>query len=86
MISNVGLSANSTHAPERLDLLPKLVRQYFNTEIYELTAPYKHPKYLFADVDFKKKCKEKTEGTKKDKFLMFFERIKIRTKKKKLKK
>lgn len=81
MISNVGLSANSTHAPERLDLLPKLVRQYFNTEIYELTSPYKHPKYLFADVVFKQKCNLKIKGTRWQRFLMFFERILLKLKK-----
>ncbi|MBQ9735285.1 MAG: hypothetical protein IJV96_00680 [Clostridia bacterium] len=80
MICNVGLSANSTHAPESLEWLPQKIWQYFNTPTYDVEFPLKHPKYMIPDIAFEKKCVIKRRGTKKERFFMLFERIKLKIK------
>ena len=82
MICNVGLSQNSTHAPENIELLPKKVREYFNTETYDLSLPLNHPKYMIPDVEYEQKCFLKRHGTKKERFFMLFERISLKIKRK----
>jgi hypothetical protein len=81
MISNVGISENSTHAPGQLSELPKKVQKYFNTKTYELELPLKHPKYIIADSSYYDACKLFNEGTRKEKLQMFMERVMIKIKK-----
>ena len=81
MIGNVGLDANSTHAPEDIKLLPKKVREFFNNYSRELTFPLKHPKYIINDVGYGKSVYKKIHGTKSERFFMFFERVYLKIKK-----
>lgn len=83
MICNVGLDVNSTHAPDDIEKLPKKVREYFNTPIYEFEGELKHPKYVFPDVEYIKKCREKRKGTFRERMGMAFDRVKLKLKKKK---
>jgi hypothetical protein len=80
MICNVGLSKNSTHAPENLELLPKKVREYFHTPTYDIEFPLKHPKYMLRDIEFENQCVLKRRGTKKERFFMLFERVALKIK------
>ena len=81
MISNVGISENSTHAPGELSQLPKKVQRYFNTKTYELEFPLKHPKYIIADASFYDACRLFNVGTKKEQVQMFIERVILKIKK-----
>ena len=58
LISNVGIDANSTHAPAEIKMLPKKARNFFNIKSYELEFPLKAPPYVIADEVFRKRCKE----------------------------
>lgn len=80
LIGNVGLDTNSTHAPEELEALPKRVRQFFNNPARELEFPLKHPKYVISDVEYRKLCDLKLNGTKTDRFFMMFERAFLKLK------
>lgn len=59
LITNVGIDANSTHAPGDIKTLPKKVQSFFDIRNYELTFPLKSPPYVIADRVFAKKCAEK---------------------------
>lgn len=80
MIHNIGLSPNSTHAPEELEMLPKRVREFFNNTARELEFPLKHPKYFISDVDYRRLCDIKLHGSKADRFFMLFERAFLKLK------
>ena len=54
LISNIGCTAESTHAAE-LKNLPKGIRRIFNMNTYELEFPLKHAKYVIPDVNYEKK-------------------------------
>lgn len=54
MISNTGLSENSTHAADSLKKIPKRLRQLFFMKTYELDFPLKHPKYIVEDIEYKR--------------------------------
>lgn len=81
MISNVGISDNSTHAPGQLSELPKKVQKYFNTKTYDLEFPLKHPKYIIADTAYYDACRLFNVGTKKEQLQMFVERVMLKIKK-----
>ncbi len=48
MISNVGLGANSTHAPEKLEEVGSTSKVFF-METHEYSGSLKHPHYMAAD-------------------------------------
>lgn len=50
MITNIGLTCDSTHAVNNLKKLDRKTRQYFNMERYEMTFPLKDPKYVIEDL------------------------------------
>ena len=74
MVSNVGLSVNSTHAPDSFDKLPRMNRQFFGAATYELSFPLTHPMYMIDDVSYYDKCSKKIKGNCVEKLLAFFER------------
>lgn len=49
MISNIGISAESTHGAKDIRLLTKSGRSVFNMQTYEMKFPLKHPKYILED-------------------------------------
>ncbi len=53
MISNIGITANSTHSVSDIRLLPKGIRRIFHMETYELDFPLKHPPYVIDDTEFR---------------------------------
>lgn len=54
MISNIGCSADSSHA-DALQVLPRGIRRVFNMELHEMAFPMKHPKFVIPDIDYEKK-------------------------------
>lgn len=52
MISNVGASANATHAPDNIAELPKDVQQCFIEKVHEVEFPLKHPPYIIEDYHY----------------------------------
>ena len=81
LIRNIGLDANSTHAPEDLNLLPKKVQEFFKNEEQELSFPLVAPNYVLNDVEYGELCKAKLHGTKVQRFFMLFERAFLKIKK-----
>jgi len=55
LISNIGISANSTHAVDSLKKIPKKVRRIFYMKRYEIDFPLQHPKYVVNDLYYEKK-------------------------------
>lgn len=53
LVSNVGLTADSTHFSSTLQTLPKGVRRMFTMRRFELEFPLKHPRYVMENVDYK---------------------------------
>lgn len=49
MITNIGLTADSTHAVDNIKKLPKKTQAYFNMPTYKVEFPLKHPKYIIED-------------------------------------
>lgn len=54
MISNIGSTSNATNA-DSLDQLPKGIRIAFNSPVYEVSFPLKHPVVIAPDMYFAKK-------------------------------
>lgn len=54
LISNIGISANATHASASMELYPKGIRRVFYMRTHELEFPLKHPKYIIEDVAYGK--------------------------------
>lgn len=52
MVENIGLSKNSTHAPDNLAELPKDIRVLFETTSQEIQFPLKHPPYIIEDYHY----------------------------------
>lgn len=52
MVENVGLSVNSTHAPDNIEELPKAIRIMFETPAKEISFPLKHPPYVIEDYHY----------------------------------
>lgn len=52
LISNIGLTADSAHAVDSINKLPKRLRQVFFAPIYSMDAPLVHPKFVVDDQYF----------------------------------
>jgi len=55
MISNIGISADSTHSADSLTKLPRGIRRMFNMNVYEMDKKIKHPKYVICDNEYRRK-------------------------------
>ena len=55
MISNVGITDDSTHFAGSLKTLPRGYRRIFTMGRHELTFPLRHPKYVMEDVTYKER-------------------------------
>lgn len=54
LICNIGVGNDAEHG-DSLKRLPKVIRQVYHMEAYELEFPLKHAKYLIPDEDYEKK-------------------------------
>lgn len=52
LITNIGLTADSTHAVNNLNKLPKRTRAYFNAPLIPMKFPLKHPKFVVEDWNY----------------------------------
>ena len=52
LITNIGLTADSTHAVNNLNKLAKRTRMYFNAPLIPMEFPLKHPKYVVEDWNY----------------------------------
>ena len=55
MISNIGITEDSTHNVNDIRKLPKGIRWIFNMKRYELEFPLKHPKYVMENKEYRRK-------------------------------
>lgn len=52
LISNIGISENSTHSANSLDKHPKGLRRVFFMKTHNVEFPLSHPKYVIEDVAY----------------------------------
>ena len=52
LITNIGLTADSTHAVNNLNKLSKRTRAYFNAPLIPMEFPLKHPKFVIDDWNY----------------------------------
>lgn len=50
LITNIGLTADSTHASANIKTMPKGIQRVFNMKTYDMCFPLKHPKYIINDL------------------------------------
>ena len=55
LVSNVGLTADSTHFSAELQTMPHRLRRIFTMPCHELQWPLRHPKYVIENVDYKER-------------------------------
>ena len=55
LVSNVGLTADSTHFSAALQTIPHRLRRIFTMPCHELQWPLCHPKYVIENVDYKER-------------------------------
>ena len=55
LVSNVGLTADSTHFSAELQTMPHRLRRIFTMPCHELQWPLCHPKYVIENVDYKER-------------------------------
>jgi hypothetical protein len=55
LISNIGISENSTHSVNSIDKFPRGLRRVFYMKTYNIEFPLSHPKYVIDDVAYNKK-------------------------------
>ena len=55
MISNVGLTGDSTHASSSLKMIPKGLQRVFYMKTYDIEFPLSHPSVIYRDDEFDKK-------------------------------
>ena len=58
LVSNKGLTKNSTHSDTKTFLLPRSMRKLFYMPTPELSWPLKHPKYVYENVEYTKQVKK----------------------------
>lgn len=55
MITNIGISEETTHSVSDIRLVPKRIRRLFYMKRYEIEFPLKHPKVIVQDKEFERK-------------------------------
>lgn len=55
LVTNVGLTQNSTHSNATKKYLPKITQSLFDMKTYELEFPLKHPEYVVVNEDYFKR-------------------------------
>ena len=62
LITNIGLTADSTHAVNNLNKLAKRTRAFFNAPLIPMEFPLKHPKYVVEDWSYHDLVLKKFKG------------------------
>lgn len=75
MITNVGLTGDSTHALNDIRKLPRATQKLFNMKTYPLEFPITHPKYIIDDADYAHEVGIAMGGTGIQKYFRRFEGI-----------
>ena len=57
LVSNIGLTQNSTHSNTTKKYLPKVTQNLFEMQTYELEFPLNHPKHVLINESYFKKVK-----------------------------
>lgn len=52
LMSNIGLTAESTNSPSNIKLIPHGLRPLYRLKLYEMELPLKHPKYVMEDIEY----------------------------------
>ena len=55
LISNIGISQNTTHSVSDLKMIPRGLKKIFFMPTYEIEFPLKHPTFIIEDLLYKKK-------------------------------
>ena len=55
LVSNIGMTADSTHFSAQLDTMPRRLRRIFTMQRYELQFPLRHPRYVIENVAYKER-------------------------------
>ncbi len=55
MVTNVGLTGESTHASSNIKMIPKGLQKIFFMKTYEMSWPLRHPKCIYCDDAFDRK-------------------------------
>lgn len=83
LISNIGITSNSTHSVSDISMIPKGIRRIFYMKTYELAFPLKHPPYVIDDVEFRNRINRiMANGHPMVKFYRRIESVMLRIKKK----
>lgn len=72
LISNIGLTNESTHAVNSIDKLSKATQKLFFKQTYELSFPLKHPEYVIRNIQYEKEHKKLVGG---NTFILLFRKI-----------
>ena len=52
LVSNIGMTVDSTHSHTEVALLPKSQQKIFNNPVHQLQFPLKHPPYVVPDFEY----------------------------------
>jgi hypothetical protein len=55
MVSNIGFTEGSIHAPDNINKLPRGIQKLFNMKTYEYEFPLRHPDYVIKDIYYERK-------------------------------
>jgi len=55
MVTDIGMTANATHAIAKSKCLPKVQRDMFNMEAFDVAFPLNEPKHIVADMNYMEK-------------------------------
>lgn len=58
LISNIGLTADSTHGVDDIRKLSRGIQRVFKLKAYELDFPLQHPQYIIRDVKYEEKVRK----------------------------
>lgn len=64
LVSNIGLTDDSTHAVDSLRKLDKATQKLFFKKTFELDFPLKHPKYVIRNLEYERIHRKITGGNK----------------------
>lgn len=63
LITNIGLTTESSHATNDIKKLSRKTQQYFNAPVYKMVFPLKHPKYMIEDRIYFEEVRKKYKTT-----------------------
>ena len=63
LITNIGLTADSTHAVGNIKKLSRKTRGYFNAPLIQMKFPLRHPEYVVEDWNYYDKVQKKFKET-----------------------